>query len=527
MASTFNSRLVKATPARVGGGLDGVNARLDPDAARAANGSPSKGGSDRARTELKSTSTTVRRKRSKVTLLTSETTPLVEEEQLPPGYESPYSPILPRVNLKFPTLLSDEEEEGGNSSHTWRSFTVEKDRSIGAGEEEGVRRTYSTTKRTEHRTWTYSTSSVHDDALPGGDKTSSDRRRASSHDPDQRFPASASPSKTTSSSYSRSTSTSLHHPPRETKSSSSSPRKESRRGTTSFPGFDDDLGRSKFDPFELPSYAASPIPRTPSPTLLPAPLPPSSVRPPVYQPLFDSLFLVLFSALACCSISAILVTSFTLTAYDDLTHRLNFLRSSFDKALLASYSLSEQIEGVKNGVGRLLGGATGAFGVVAWAARGRKESGAESNGSRWRNFGRNVGGGGSRKRTLSPKGGRRTGSSSRRAATKDPSRRPYSSSGTDDSLEDLEEPFPVPYSTPHHSRTPSAASSSPSTDTEAEPDSAARRARAQADDNASTHSLPPRPPLWILIPSIVALVVLTVSKIIHRWISTRSNSPKE
>jgi len=273
---------------------------------------------------------------------------------------------------------------------------------------------------------------------------------------------------------------------------------------------------------------------------------------PFLRPLVNAFAFFVVSAVAALTISAVLATSFSLTFYDDCSRRVGHVQRS----------LGGSIEGVRAGMGRMIGNARGALDLAVRAAGGTSTTG---------------GGGGAygrvpvashspsafddaesaeRRRTTIPTvpqphepeleletddiGGargrsKRTRSSSAQAdssfapAAPSPSKRrrpffrasppsftpssspreatdPCDASGTatpgwrtdDDDGASL--PFRVPPSTPRSSRAASPLRSGPS----------------------APRALPPRPPLAVLIPSVIFALLFTLSKVLFQAWKARS-----
>ena len=504
----------------------------------------------------------IRKKKSRATLPVEQGSK--SEETLPARFDAPYSPVFPRV--QFPTILSSDEEGTEGGERDWNRFGFTSPSKSGAkgsrGEEKspGVSRTYSTTtKRTEHRSWTYSTSSIRAEEIARAAAEPSprhDRQRSSSHNPVEPIPSSRTVPFPTSPSATRRTANSTSHRHLRDHKSTSNLKDDSdysRRGTKSFNAersfqriFDPPIS-PYVDPLEgyhIPSASN----RSSYHSAVPSSFIPASNEPPFLQPIVNTFLLLLFSTIAACSISAVLFASFTLTAYDDLGRRVAGVKDRWGR-------VQGSIEGARSGVGKMIEGAVGALGIVSWATGSgkglrrsfdiRRKGWSNSNGfsdptkSRWRNFGRNVGTGANspRKRTMSPAATRRSTSahsnvSSSRLnpsnSSSTPITTPYDTEPPVDITagawhsdpESEEDPFVVPHSTPRDSRTPSTFVSEDEYFDEV-PASGTNRGRKDSD--TSNRSLPPRPPLLILIPSIFALIFLTLWNLITKFLKSKRN----
>lgn len=435
--------------------------------------------------------------------------------------DDPTSPILPKVKLAFPTIMSDEEDEG-----LWSSGP----RSANGGSQAGGgstasstprSRTWSkttTTRKTEHRSFRYSMPAfehLYDDDTTNSSGTSSPGTRGTStprHSPS--LSTSSVPQNTSSRRPIHSTSSFSNARPTRT----SLP---SRRPATSFGSSSSASNRfdKLFDSSPLPSrhYNSTDPYSMGEPPLQPLRDPPPLVTTlttttlPFVKPFVNLFFLLVISAIAACSISAVLVTGFGLTFVDDCGRRVQSLRAGFGAG---QKRMKGSIEGVRAGVGRILGGARGALDLAVWAAgakrltpraRARFEDSdpatEEATGGDDSLKGKGFGRGRSRRRrnSCSPGVAKRFGSGEASS-----SRFPTSSSVNQEGWTSDEEAYTVPPPTPR--TTPATPARSPSP--------------------ASTRSLPPRPPLRTLIPSLLFVLAYTFYKVVFALWTGRTEPPK-
>lgn len=435
--------------------------------------------------------------------------------------EDPASPILPKVRLAFPTIMSDEEEE--EVAWSSRRYTTISGASDGKGKYEmGARpRTWSqkttTTRRTEHRSVRYSMPSF--EQVDDTGSSTAPSPPASGYSPRVSLPSSQStsylPTPSSPSSYSRrpttSTSSASAGYARTTRTSL-----PSRRPTNSFSG-SGPSGSARFDSTyrsaspssastfpranRAKNYDASYDFRTPSSITPPPPPRNLSIDSlPFVKPFVNVFLLLLISTIACASVSAVLFTGFSLTFYDDCGKRVRLIRDGIGEG---QKRVQDGIEGVRAGMGRMLGGAKGALGLAGWAAgagakrltngrervsfarKGPAPSPVEGEegylGPTFKNYSRGRSRS-RRRKSCSPS----VGGPPRFDAAKEipPMANPDEGAGAWQSDEDAM-PYDVPPSTPRRSPSPSS-----------------RRPH-----------LPPRPPMRILIPSIILALLYTLSKV--------------
>lgn len=329
------------------------------------------------------------------------------------GLDRVASPILPKVKLAFPTIMSDEEDElpiwNGLSGSVGRRGPNLSNRSEGGRDSPGSRsRTWSQnsqttttttlrTKKTEHRSYRYSMPSF--DALNDEYGTTSNEVTPRSHSSTSGSNPthSSTPTKNstnsnsqipfpTSGSNRRTTTTSFHNPtPRSTKTSV--PIRETRRSSP-LPPFPPSLNSTSIpskstssNPFDAifhrrPSNNSNRTSSYHSHISDSSSFDPPNSRSnqmrtsmrnaslPLVAPLMNMFMFFIVTSIACCSISAVLAAGFGLTLYDDCGRRVKLLR--------------EGIEGVSlTNMGRIVGGAVG-----EWAKEATKRLKAGSSGIR-------------------------------------------------------------------------------------------------------------------------------------------------
>ncbi|BGP02048.1 hypothetical protein RTBOTA2_005181 [Rhodotorula toruloides] len=231
---------------------------------------------------------------------------------------------------------------------------------------------------------------------------------------------------------------------------------------------------------------------------------------PFFRPVFQSLAFFVVSAIAAITVSAVLVTSFSLTFYDDCSRRVGDVQRS----------LGGSIEGVRAGMGRMIGNAKGALDLAVKAAGANRSMAGRHDASH----------GDERGRTAMPTVEEQPDSDGEPVKRRK-SRRKMRSSATEPSVasgwafkasppppaplgrpgsheegeladaagwgtDDDALPFDVPHPTPRHSRPASP-----------------HRSR-QASGTASASTLPPRPPLAFLIPSILFALVFAFARVV-------------
>lgn len=366
--------------------------------------------------------------------------------------DEPRSPILPRVKLSFPTIFSDDEDDdwlagpstAGVRPKAWSQTT-----------------TTTTTRRTERRVWRNSTGQA---------------QASQPANQDDEYSSRATPSSWPSIPFPRPASTSTSSPGPSSRRAPSIPAPARRSTRRSFPG----------------AFAAPPTrPARPSlfssysPSYSLAPTAPTGPPPPFYlKPLMNVFLLLAVSAVAFCSVSAVLVAGFTLTLYDDCGKRVEDLRRGLGEG---QKRVGGAIGGVREGVGKVLGGAVETFAAIRSSGESSTTSGTSSP----------------RARTTSDPGSDDTlpaSSPTRRRAhrgrSRTPRRRPPPPTppSTDNGWTSDENilPYDVPRPSPTSTR---AASPAPS------------------NTSSGRGKLPPRPPLRILLPSIVLALLWTIWQI--------------
>lgn len=431
--------------------------------------------------------------------------------------DDPTSPILPKVRLAFPKIMSDEEDEGPWSSGS-RSGNGGSQAGGASAASSGSRpRTWSkttTTRRTEHRSFRYSMPAFehlyNDDVANSNGSSSSGSRGANSprHSPSLSTSSIPFPQNASSRRPTHSTSSATNVRPTRT----SLP---SRRPATSFGSSSSASNRFDrlFDPSTLPSrHYNSTDPYTFSePALQPLRDPPPLVTTlttttlPFIKPFLHLFFLLVISAIAACSISAVLVTGFGLTFVDDCGRRVASLREGFG---VSQKRMRMSIEGVRAGMGRMLGGAREALDLAVWATGARARSEGEdpattsgddlskgSRGGRGRSKLR-------RRTSCSPGVGNRFEGGAEASSKFDRRSLPANQENGWTSSDD--EPYHVPPPTPRTSPATPARSPSP----------------------PSTRSLPPRPPLRTLVPSLLFVLAYTFYKVVSALWTGRADPPK-
>lgn len=240
---------------------------------------------------------------------------------------------------------------------------------------------------------------------------------------------------------------------------------------------------------------------------------------PFFLPVFQSLAFFVVTAVAAITVSAVLATSFSLTFYDDCSRRVGDVQRS----------LGGSIEGVRAGMGRMIGNAKGALDLAVKAAGANRSMArrhdAPHDDERGRTAmptvegqpdsdGEPVGRRRAKRRSRLPTAESSAASGRAfKAFTPPPAafETPRSRDegdfvdaagwGTDDDAL----PFDVPHPTPRHSR----------------PASPLRSRQSSASDSA----LPPRPPLAFLIPSILFALVFAFARVVGEvWKSKNASS---
>ncbi|SGY62472.1 BQ5605_C007g04696 [Microbotryum silenes-dioicae] len=219
--------------------------------------------------------------------------------------------------------------------------------------------------------------------------------------------------------------------------------------------------------------------------------------------------------MACLAIGSVLVSSIALTFYDDCGERIVVVRKGIEGS---RRRVRGSIEDVRAGVGRVVGGARGAVELVVWATSARMpntsvldnveldldyEPFAENRDAV--TFSSSSSTAASQPGTTPERGPTlRNCQSSTTPASRPPRDRQSSSTSSRDSgiwteHEEDNLPFNAPFTTPHPSRS-------------ASPTRGARGGNDQAPPQ-----LPPRPPLSILVPSIIFALTYTIWTVLSNF----------
>lgn len=237
-----------------------------------------------------------------------------------------------------------------------------------------------------------------------------------------------------------------------------------------------------------------------------------------FKPLVSLLACIVITAVAAISISTVLLASFGATLYDDCGRRVEDVQRGIGEG---RRRFRGSIEGVKTGVEKVVGGARGALELAVWAAGAKRPEVraapvmvmSDLEDSEEEGFG-SMPGPSTSARAQKPRPRSRTRRRRSNAGAATNGRRPtpgwnpspppfdpttnadtasHANTWTDD--EDAP-PYDVPHTTPWGTRP-----SSPS----------GRRASSQT--SSTRDSLPPRPPLRILVPSIIFALLYTFIKV--------------
>ncbi|GAA5897405.1 uncharacterized protein JCM6883_006689 [Sporobolomyces salmoneus] len=307
---------------------------------------------------------------------------------------------------------------------------------------------------------------------------------------------------------------------------------------------------SDFSPYTFHDEDDHNYPLYPSP--LPHPFPSSfpsnsSGSIPLFRPVINLFTFFLVSSFCCFTVSAVLVTSFSLTFYDDCTRRLSGLNRSLRTG---RRSIEGGFEGVREGVERVLGSAKGkvenAVKDKATGSSGRTRGGkrttmpivsevkSEEEESEMMGKGnaRSLEGGGFRIRPSSsgPNSPRRNLNPSSSSSVSPRHSLASTSESTHKSGWATDEdalPFEVPHLTPFTSRPVSPHRSPPRSrqPTSSEAPHSKRHASPSppraTPSSTSSSSLPPRPHLAVLLPSLFFAVVLTLAKLGYSFYTAR------
>ncbi|KAI5477220.1 hypothetical protein MNV49_006593 [Pseudohyphozyma bogoriensis] len=462
-----------------------------------------------------------------------------------------HSPILPKVTLSFPTILSDDDDDD-----SWLQWPSPLLRDSPTFRQQSFSHATTTTRRSERRTWRYSMPSLGDDldqdiphstarpSTPSSSTTSTPKRR-SHYTPPRHFdvdadtpppplPRRRTPSSTTPKSAPRSRTSSLPTDSTSTRFFGRFSSYPSRRvtpkntRTTATVGSVGVGASSAFRPV-LPSFAG--------------PLNVASARAlPVVKPVVNLFVFITVAILA----SFFLVAGFTLTFWDDSIRKIDGVRRGIGEG---SRRVADSIEGVRHGMGRMLSGAQGALDLVVRNSIKRVHLGEHqqqhaaappprpaassshpssstsrddpvrreeaddhfdlrppSQGSKHRTPSFSRGRSRTRRRPSASPGFARTKSNSSKPSAaevfaEDADVDPDEGAGAWTSEDDIFEYYAVPNPSPER-----PAPGSPSSSSSSSSGSGTRRGR-----------LPPRPPLVYLLPSILFALTFTFFKVVHSW----------
>ncbi|GAA5991424.1 hypothetical protein JCM5350_006922 [Sporobolomyces pararoseus] len=524
-------------------------------------------------TPISSKSDSTKRRSKKEGKIRSAFTDHVEVSALPEGYgDRESAPILPKTRISFPSVFSDDsaDELRGMTRKEKKNKKTPRRRVVS---QETVITTTTSTRKLEKRKIRYSTSildELNDEPLrqlrasnkvsPSRDSRSkspipSDFRsravnpsqRNSSPRPSlQRRQSTASPRRSISRQRSRITSQS---PSSSSPFSSRSSRRRKSSSTSRPPPLSDALIlHSDSTSSETPLYSIDddyPLYYSPAFT-------DSSI--PLFRPVVNLFTFLLVSSFCCLTVSAVLVTSFSLTFYDDCSRRLSGLNRSLRTG---RRSIEGGIGGVREGMGRVLGNARGAIESAVKAAEGitttngESHSGlkstamptvtvteeGESSGEEEQSIDSEVtvGGKGKGRQSSKTKNGSGGGGGSPRTSAwrcrSSPLRRSFNpfaaftpaspTSATADqsksgwATDEDALPYEVPHPTPRSSRPASPHRSPRSYQSSASvPEEGHESSSTPPPSSTSTSSfLPPRPHLAILLPSLLLAVFLTLAKL--------------
>lgn len=524
-------------------------------------------------TPISSKSDSTKRRSKKEGKIRSAFTDHVEVSALPEGYgDRESAPILPKTRISFPSVFSDDsaDELGGTTRKEKKNKKTPRRRVVS---QETVITTTTSTRKLEKRKIRYSTSildEMNDEPLrqlrasnkvsPSLDSRSKSpvpsdshsravnpsQRNSSPRPSLQRRQSTASPRRSISRQRSRITSQS---PSSSSPFSSRSSRRRKSSSTSRPPPLSDALIlHSDSTSSETPLYSIDddyPLYYSPAFT-------DSSI--PLFRPVVNLFTFLLVSSFCCLTVSAVLVTSFSLTFYDDCSRRLSGLNRSLRTG---RRSIEGGIGGVREGMGRVLGNARGAIENAVKAAEGITTANGESHsGSKSTAMPTvtepdegesseeeeqsidsdvTVGGRGKGKQSLKTRNGGGGGSprtsswrfrssplrrsfnpftaftpasstaSSPTCATADQSKSGWATD--EDAL-----PYEVPHPTPRTSR-PASPHRSPRS---RQPSSSMPEHRDETpppSSDSTSSFLPPRPHLAILLPSLLLAVFLTLAKL--------------
>ncbi|SCZ89083.1 BZ3500_MvSof-1268-A1-R1_Chr1-1g00942 [Microbotryum saponariae] len=232
-------------------------------------------------------------------------------------------------------------------------------------------------------------------------------------------------------------------------------------------------------------------------------------------PVLSALTFLLISTMACLAIGSVLVSSIALTFYDDCGERIVVVRKGIEGS---RRRVRGSIEDVRAGVGRVVGGARGAVELVVWATSAQVpttsvfdnfeldldyETFAEIRDAV--TFSSSSSTAASEPGTTPERGPTlRNSQSSTAPASRPPRERQSSSTSNSDSgiwteHEEDNLPFTAPFTTPHPSR------------------SASPTRGARGGNDQARPQLPPRPPLSILVPSIIFALTYTIWTVLSNF----------
>ncbi|KAM0790646.1 hypothetical protein ACM66B_004506 [Microbotryomycetes sp. NB124-2] len=290
--------------------------------------------------------------------------------------DEPDSPILPRVRLPFPAILSDDEDWPPVPSSSRRAYTSSSHTSSINGGRSISHETRSTTSTTHYKASSDRRSRRHahssmdamfgslDDLTRTGPPSATSTRPSSPRS--QRTPLKSQASALRPDRPRSGSTSSVASTPRvrETAGTSTRRRKNSRASVglhapaaarpldKKFKG-QDLLSRAQSRAFNAHAFGQAL----------------SSGSHQLVKP-FVTAFAVLFiSTLACCSVFAVLASSYSLSMYDDCTHRFAQVQKGIGQG---QRRIRGSIEGVKHGMGRMVGSASRALDLVVWVSGAKR-----------------------------------------------------------------------------------------------------------------------------------------------------------
>ncbi|GAA6061983.1 hypothetical protein JCM10212_005227 [Sporobolomyces blumeae] len=338
-------------------------------------------------------------------------TEYLEVSALPEGYgDDSEPPILPRTKIPFPTSLSDDDSSGpaSRSRHKWRSEDT------GGRRRRVVSEQTTTTSRVEKQNVRYSF--LWEEEILGGASASNEPTT-----PSQTTKPAVARRKNTSKTRGLLPSSDFFGRPRSSShghdailarpSASRSPSNRLKPTSTISSPRPSSHSRSPFAASSLSNatlpHVASPRrarpaskPRPPrlftrslvvqsssptSPELPSSPFGPDSAALataltenalPLFRPFVNMFTFLLVTSFCCMTVSAVLVASFSLTLYDDCGRRL---LSGLNRNLRAgARTIEGSLDGVRSGMGRMIGGAKGALDLAVKATEAISSNGEPS-----------------------------------------------------------------------------------------------------------------------------------------------------